>query len=149
MHRTLTGAQQEAANHICWGCIALLGVQVRHIALGVAGVHCTGLGVAGERHIVLEVAGEHHIVLKVGEVHHHIVLQVEVTVGQQEIDHSEYEPHSLVAGVENGIALLVGTVLVVEPHTALVCGEVVRMATAGVAVAVAVAVGVVGSHIAD
>lgn len=135
VHRSLAVAQQEAANRTHRGCIAL-GVVVHHIGLGVAVVHRTGLGVAGVHHIVLEVGEANRIVLLMG-----------VAVGRQEVDHREYEPHSLVAAVEIGIALPVGTVLVVGFRTALVVRretEFLRMAAADVAVVVGV-----GCHIAD
>lgn len=109
------------------GCIALWVGVVHHTALGVVEVHRTGLGV---------------------EEAHHTVLLVEVAVGRQEFDHREYGSQSLVAVVETDTALLVGTVLVAEPHTVLEEGIVVhrevgllRMAAAGAAGA-AVVVGV-------
>lgn len=107
-----------------------LGEGVRHI---VAGVH----------HTDLEVEVVHRTDLEVGEVHR-IVLLMEVSVGRQEADHREYEPHSLAVAVETGIALLVGTTLVVGTVAARREAGFLRMATAGVAVAVGV-----GSHIAD
>lgn len=123
VHRSLAAAQREAANRI-----ALEG-EVRHTALGVAGVHRTG-------RTDLEVK-VHRNALEAGEAHH-IVLLMEVAVGRQEADHREYEPHSLLVAVETGIVLLVG-IAVAHREAGLL-----RMATAGVAVAVGV-----GSHIAD